>query len=294
MIPISLIVSSSFVLSFGRCKFRLSERFVSFALQSILGGHAASFCVVQLAGHVFRFSLPSQDVGFHIYKLRSFECLEFKIFFHLWHNGGPSYQSEYRNWKAEQAKEWVDVVKGSSRPLNDPKVLLTVANSVPIHSSRISSLHQVHRSPRNFVPSSSRFNSLKSNSLAGPKFQINQQRLIQQHSSVHLNAGLFRSPFQAGLNSPGASMPLGPAFQAHKCLNRNCTGHKLGRCIFAPRSSSRSMIAGSAASPSGNHQSSHPPPCGPPQYTANAHYVSFADYSLRSLGITPPPPIFIP
>ena len=40
-----------------------------------------------------------------------FECLNFKVFFHLWHGGGPNYKMELRNWEAEQSAEWVEVVK---------------------------------------------------------------------------------------------------------------------------------------------------------------------------------------
>jgi hypothetical protein len=122
------------VLSFGRCRFRLSELLASQVLESIIGGHAPSFRVLQLADRVFRFSLHSQEVGFHIYKLCSFECLEFKIFFHLWHNGGANYRLEYRNWLTEQAKEWVEVVKGPSRsaPVHNSNVCLSGANLIPL------------------------------------------------------------------------------------------------------------------------------------------------------------------
>jgi hypothetical protein len=35
-------------------------------------------------------------VGFHIYKLRKYECAQFKIFFNLWNNGGPDHVSKFR------------------------------------------------------------------------------------------------------------------------------------------------------------------------------------------------------
>jgi hypothetical protein len=73
----------------------------------MLDGNAQDFRVVQLDDRVFRFSVFSKLVGFLISHLRSFECLEFKVFFHLWHGGGPNYRKELQNWKAEQATEWV-------------------------------------------------------------------------------------------------------------------------------------------------------------------------------------------
>lgn len=68
--------SSAFflVISFGRCKFRLSEWNAALILQSVIGGAAGSFGLYALSDRVFRFSVCSSAVGFHIYKLRSFEC----------------------------------------------------------------------------------------------------------------------------------------------------------------------------------------------------------------------------
>lgn len=57
--------------------------------------------------------MSSSFVGFHTYKLKSFECLDFKIFFHFWHGGGPNFEVEYRNWIREQEVEWVHVVKNN-------------------------------------------------------------------------------------------------------------------------------------------------------------------------------------
>lgn len=97
----------------GRCKFRLLESSVACLLQAVLGGFPQAFHVFQLNDRVFRFSMSSSSVGFHIYKLKSFECLDFKIFFHLWHGGGPNFEVEYRNWIREQEVEWVHVVKNN-------------------------------------------------------------------------------------------------------------------------------------------------------------------------------------
>lgn len=67
----------------GRCKYHLSESSVALILQSVLGGHPDGFRVHALDLRVFRFSVQSQEVGFHVYHLRAFECQNFKIYFHL-------------------------------------------------------------------------------------------------------------------------------------------------------------------------------------------------------------------
>ena len=91
------------VLSFGRCKYRLTVESVGLILQATIGGSASLFHVQFLSDRVFRFTVASQAVDFHIYKLRSFECSNFKVYFHLWHGGGPNYISEFRRWSAEEA-----------------------------------------------------------------------------------------------------------------------------------------------------------------------------------------------
>lgn len=118
--PLSSSSEFFLVLSVGRCKFRLLEHSVSLILQSVIGGQAPAFRVLCLADRVFRFSVHSQEVGFHIYRLRSFECANFKIYFHLWHGGGPNFCYEYKLWMEEQSSEWVNVVRNTqkSKPLS--------------------------------------------------------------------------------------------------------------------------------------------------------------------------------
>ena len=94
------------VASFGRCKFRLCSVSVGLILQATIGGSASDFDVVQLADRVFRFSVSSKLVGFHIVKLKSFESSRFKIFFHLWSNGGPRWELEFANYCKEEASSW--------------------------------------------------------------------------------------------------------------------------------------------------------------------------------------------
>lgn len=84
-------------------------------------------------------------------------CQEFKIFFHLWHGGGPNYKKEYAEWCHEQDAEWVEVPKHNL-------VRLTGANSIPLHRSNF-----------RFVPASS------SKSMADSNFNL---ALNAGHKSV--------------------------------------------------------------------------------------------------------------
>lgn len=110
--PISRKHGFFLVASFGRCKFRLSPDSVSVMLQATLGGSAADFRVLPLADRVFRFSVSSRLVGFHIIKFRSFECSLYKVFFHLWGFGGPNWLREWRSFCLEEDASWSTVRKG--------------------------------------------------------------------------------------------------------------------------------------------------------------------------------------
>jgi hypothetical protein len=45
-------------------------------------------------------------VGFHIFKLTSFECSSYKIFFHLSGNGGPRWDLELATFNGEEDEFW--------------------------------------------------------------------------------------------------------------------------------------------------------------------------------------------
>jgi hypothetical protein len=77
-------------LSFGRCKFRLSDVSVGSFLQAAIGGVAGHFHVSQLSPRVFKFLVSSHLVGFFVRRLNFFECNCFKLYFHLWGGGGPN------------------------------------------------------------------------------------------------------------------------------------------------------------------------------------------------------------
>jgi hypothetical protein len=285
------------VLSFDRCKFRLSEHSAALILQSVIGGHAHSFNVIRLDNRVFRFSVHSQEVGFHIYKLRSFECSNFKIFFNLWHNGGPNFEIEFRNWESEQAKEWVQVATRSSKPAPANQVRLTGANSIPIpfkrtlpsvraqHPSVLGHNVHAHNSVRLVHFRNSNIHARQSafTRFNGAKDSVNQQSNLDHKVNGPLNfrfPNLQRSNFK-GILGPHPSRPVS---KAQCCLNKACLGHNFGRCQFPPRlPRTLPVTAGLGSSPSTAHR--HP---------ASKRFLSFSDFSIHFLGLTPPPPLTIP
>lgn len=60
---------------------------------------------------VFKFSVSTKEVSFHIYNLRSFDFQQFKIHFHVWGNGGPHSTREQPDWEKEEEGYWT-LVKG--------------------------------------------------------------------------------------------------------------------------------------------------------------------------------------
>jgi hypothetical protein len=86
------------VVSFGRAKFKLSEDSVGIALEASIGALCDDFIVTQLSDRVFRFSVNARRVGFMVHDLRSFSCVQFKCYFHLWGHGGPNWIREFALW----------------------------------------------------------------------------------------------------------------------------------------------------------------------------------------------------
>jgi len=83
-------LSFALVVAFARCKFRLDSASVGLILQATIGGHAAHFRVSKISERTFKFFVSSRQIGFFIVKRRSFSCSLYKLFFHLWGNGGPN------------------------------------------------------------------------------------------------------------------------------------------------------------------------------------------------------------
>lgn len=128
------------VVSFGRCKFRLTEESVGNILQATIGGLAANFRPVQLADRVFGFSVTAKVVGIHIYNLRSYDCAQYKLFFHLLGEGGASWTKELDQFQIDEESSWTTIQRKSKPSYRDALagVKLTGANNVPIRPLRIS------------------------------------------------------------------------------------------------------------------------------------------------------------
>lgn len=106
--PSSPLSRSNFhlVASFGQSSVRLNEDSVALMLQACLGGLARDYNVFFLSGWMFIFSVSCKNVGFMVYKLKSFSWKSFVVFFHLWGDGRPNWRQEYALWQAEQKAEW--------------------------------------------------------------------------------------------------------------------------------------------------------------------------------------------
>lgn len=276
------------VLSFGRCVYRLSEQSAALILQAVIGGVADSFAVLRLADRVFRFSVHSKDVGFHIYKLRSFECSSFKMFFNLWHNGGPNYHLELANWEQEQANEWVHITNKNATN----RVCLSEPNSIPVHQNP-----RVHRSQRHGCRSPA-FRDHRS-VFERISYSINylNQHSFGDNSAFNLDAPFGkRYSFEGILGPKPVSIPSRTSIAGPPVSNagpRSDTGHVFGRCQFPPRSqrpSSDSAVF--ASSPPQCHRSDQSLPGGPAKNPVV--YSSVQEFSTRVLGISPPSPITIP
>jgi hypothetical protein len=180
--PIKGLMEFSLVVSVGKCKFRLNEHYVGLILQATLGGTAADFRPEQLSDGVFHFVVASKDVGFHIYKLRSFVCEQYHIFFNLWGNGGSNWVQEFHNFLAEEEDQWTfvhhknmthksyrDVVKGfhllsGANRVPVGKKILQSKRVFPMHRSvldRIDKLHRNHQKDYHKKVHSSVFNHLE-------------------------------------------------------------------------------------------------------------------------------------
>jgi hypothetical protein len=122
------------VVSFGRCIFRLDSVSVGHILQAAFGGSARGFMVLSLAERVFRFTVSSRDVGFHIYNSRCIVRPEFKAFFNLWNSGGPNWNYELKIFFQEENANWWFVTGRKKISFADVvrRPPLTGANAVPV------------------------------------------------------------------------------------------------------------------------------------------------------------------
>jgi hypothetical protein len=130
------------VCSFGRACFRLDVHTVAIALQACFGGLASLYNVKHLRDRSFRFSVSSSSVGFQIYNLGSQVQTSFKIFFHLWGQGGPNWIAEERKFYKEQLEEWTEV-KSNFQNRKSVFSRLSYAQKVAENNHRVSAFDRL-------------------------------------------------------------------------------------------------------------------------------------------------------
>ncbi|KAJ1277065.1 hypothetical protein BS78_05G265400 [Paspalum vaginatum] len=158
-LPVTVSDSPGFLLvvSFGRCKFKLTEISVGRLLQATIGGSADLFQVATLGQRVFKFTVSASSVGFAIYRLRGFTCAAWvreAADFHQeeeasWHKvqgkrrSGPSYAEVVSRRPALQKQSVFDRIQFvAERNHNSP---LTGANLEQINVAEPVHQHQVRR-----------------------------------------------------------------------------------------------------------------------------------------------------
>jgi hypothetical protein len=93
--------------------------------------------VHQLSDRVFRFSVSSKVVGFHIYNSKCIDRAEFRAFFNLWNRGGPNWIHEFKKFIGEENASWLTVRGKKSLSYADiVKLPLAGANAVSIRSKK--------------------------------------------------------------------------------------------------------------------------------------------------------------
>jgi hypothetical protein len=89
-----------------------------------------------LSDRVFRFSLSCKDVGFAVYRLRSYVCPSFKAYLHLWNSGGPNWIKEWQLYYDEESKSWKLVSHRRNMSVSFANIVRkpaqSGANSVPL------------------------------------------------------------------------------------------------------------------------------------------------------------------
>lgn len=111
----------SLLVSFGQCKFRLSEHAVGLILKFWLGGSPSEFAVEQVSDRDFKFNLSCKIVALHILKLEFFRCPLFKVFFKLLRSGGADWQDEVHQFEEEESNSWQTITHKRRR--NHPFML---------------------------------------------------------------------------------------------------------------------------------------------------------------------------
>lgn len=108
---------------------------------------------------MYHFTISCKDASFLIYKLKSFSCKIFAMFFLLWGNGGPNWKRYLDIWIQEQEAEWTlvgarksyaDVVHAP--PKHQPrKVFLRLQYPRDYHLNYLQPNHKPHTTTKTWV-----------------------------------------------------------------------------------------------------------------------------------------------
>ncbi|CAN6238721.1 unnamed protein product [Urochloa humidicola] len=175
--------------SIPRSRVKLTEENVGFLLQSVIGGIAKDFAVVEVENWIFKFSVSCKEVGLMIYKLGFFNCESFKIVFNLWNERGIQFAKEVLSKAQGTHFDWnrVSYRKGSSS-LKDPFATHNFRGTVrkPLFGANQVPLGQLN--PRSVPSRISAFKRLSVNSHWRPK-------AVHPHALPGMNTENFKFGF---------------------------------------------------------------------------------------------------
>ena len=114
------------IASFARSKLKIDEHNVGLILQSILGGVASEFAVVEIQDWMFKFTFFSRDVGLLVYKLGIVSNSIFKLSFNLWNERGMNLANSFISTSLGTHHPWIPV-----RSKKDNCTYAAVARSTP-------------------------------------------------------------------------------------------------------------------------------------------------------------------
>ena len=81
----------------------------SLILQSILGGVASDFAIVEMKDRIFKFSIFSHEVRLLIYNSGTITDASFKVSFHLWNERGLSLAESFVSASLGMQFHWIKV-----------------------------------------------------------------------------------------------------------------------------------------------------------------------------------------
>lgn len=97
------------LVSFSRCRFRLTEDNVSYCLQVVMGGESESFLVSSLDNFVFCYVVSSKEMGLLIISLRTIVVEAFKLGFFLCNDHGFQKALDFSKLDCGPSYDWIEV-----------------------------------------------------------------------------------------------------------------------------------------------------------------------------------------